>query len=77
MQRSGKLQHEGGRREEYLDVKSALHRALGRKPWQQDVLDTSASTDPTDPRIDPGGRWDVAGAVEARKILERYLPRIV
>jgi hypothetical protein len=65
-----KWEHEGGRRGEYIDVCNALHRALGRRPWQYCVLDDDLSAArPGDP--------DLASAIEARQQLERYVPRVL
>jgi hypothetical protein len=80
IQKQGKhrtWESEGGRRDEYIDVCNALHRMLGRRPWQYDVIDDDLA-DPDaidlDPvRGDPGG---LASAIEARRQLERYVPRV-
>jgi hypothetical protein len=74
IQRTGKhekLEHEGGKRREYLDVRSALHRALDRRPWQRNVLDPLV---PIDGESD-AARRDMQAAIAARRILDRYLPR--
>jgi hypothetical protein len=59
---TGKWEDEGGRRREYFDICNALHRALGRKPWEACFLDEQLD--------DEAGRW-------ARARLEAYVPRLV
>jgi hypothetical protein len=60
----------GGRRGEYFDIRCALRRALGRRPWQVYILDTIDQDHPPE-WIHRDRLQDYARAVEIRRELER------
>lgn len=39
-------EEQGGRRREYLEAKSVLHRMLKRRPWQVDLMDCDSDQPP-------------------------------
>ena len=56
---------------DYLDASSRLHRLLGRKPWQVNVVDLDAlDLDCPDLESDPHGLSDYIGAVRLRRELD-------
>jgi len=65
IQRQGgdeKWEDQGGRLREYYDLTLALHRLLGRRLWDDDIVDGEPDDEP--------------GRV-ARRALEQYVPRLV
>lgn len=60
-------EEQGGRRREFCDLSTAIHRALGRKPWQTDITSTLGQDTP--PPWLPAARiedWHEARALRAR-----------
>jgi hypothetical protein len=43
-----KWEHEGGRKREFYNIQTALHRPLGRKVWEWNVLDPLPAEPPPD-----------------------------
>ena len=59
------FEDKGGRRSEYLDTRTALHSALGVKPWERSPLDTDSEAPPDYMRHNPlqSGYWRKAWAM--------------
>jgi hypothetical protein len=57
-----KWEDEGGKRGEYYEYTKALHSLLGRKPWQDDLVD---------------GEPDDEAGRQMRAQLEQYVPHLV
>jgi hypothetical protein len=56
-------EEEGGRRREFLDLASSLHRRLGLRPWQHDVFEVDVEP------LDDDQVDDWSGARAARRAL--------
>jgi hypothetical protein len=78
IRRAGKhevWEENGGRRREWHNCRVELHRMLGRKLWQHDVISDYLPDQLPATETGVGDQGDLAGAHEARNILEAHVLR--
>jgi len=71
---SREWEDQGGKRREYLDTCRAMRAALGRKPWEAQILDTVGYDKPPSWMTDADHIADWLRARDIGRELERAMP---